>query len=186
MRLSTRVKVVCVLGFFAAGTAMAAWNGTCQVDFAVAVTMDGFVGHVTTEPFAVAEDGGSTSVDVQIKNMDTGKKGRTEDMFKMFSADKFPAIRAVVSSAGLMTLKPDATNELPFQLAITGQTNEVKGTLINLKETDGRRTFDAVFPVSLKSFGLKAPSMMLGAIKVADVVKVTAHVTFDSKAPAKP
>ncbi len=189
MSFSNSVKSIsCLAAFIAVGQvvgARAEWMGTCQADFAVGVTMDSFVGHVTTAPFAFAEDGGTTSVDVQIKNMDTGKKGRNEEMWKMFGADKFATIRAVVPSVGVVNLKAATTNELSFQLAISGQTNEVKGVLTNFKEADGKRMFDAAFPVSLKAFGLKAPSMMFGAIKVADVVKVTAHVALESKAAAK-
>jgi polyisoprenoid-binding protein YceI len=162
------------------------WSGTCQADFAVSVTMDSFVGHVATEPFAIADGSMPAQVDVQITKMDTGKKGRNEEMYKMFGADKNPVIHASATSAAMLSLSANATNELPIQLTIAGQTNEVKATLTNFKEADGKRTFDAAFPVSVKSFGLKAPSMMLGAISVHDVVKITAHVSLDSKATTKP
>jgi hypothetical protein len=180
---SNLVTVLSVLAFGAA-SAFAEWNGTCQSVFAVSVTMDSFVGHAPTEPFTVA-DGTATLVDVQVKNLDTGKKGRTEAMLKMFDAEKNPIIHASAPSAAMLALKPNETNELPIQLTISGVTNEEKASLSNFKEVDGKRTFDVSFPVSVKSFGLKAPSMMLGTISVKDIVKVTAHVTLENKSVPK-
>ena len=52
---------------------------------------------------------------------------------------------------------------------------KVRATASNLKESGERVGFDLEFPVSLREFDLKAPSV-LGIIRVGD--KVSVHAAF--------
>ena len=79
-------------------------------------------------------------------------------------------------------LAPDAEGqaEIPFTLEIAGVKQELVAKVSKLVTEGSRRTFDAAFEVSVKSFGLKTPSIM-GLIRVNDIVKVTSHFTLENK-----
>lgn len=163
----------------AAGT-RADWQGKVAADFDVSVTMDSFTGHATGETFVVSENAPEAKADLRIDQMFTGDKKRDKAMGKMFKSDQFPLISGTAPTAWMSEWGTNsaATGSFPVRLVISGQTNTVSAWASHIKTSDNQRSFDAAFDVSLKAFGLKAPSMMLGAISVHDVVKVTSHVTL--------
>lgn len=184
------MKAVCAVSFLvflAASSAQAAWRGECVSDFKVKATMDSFTGHATSETFVVAEDATEVRIDVKIEGMKTGKAKRDKEMVHMFQAEEFPVISGTIAASALRDLKPGetGTNELPFKLVMHGQTNDAVASVTGLVDEGGKRTFNAAFPVSLKTFDLKPPSI-LGIINVNDKVLVTTHVTLTQEAAAQP
>lgn len=160
-------------------TAPAAWQGTCTAEFDTKVTVDGFVGKATSQPFTVADDASEVVIMVRIADMQTGKAKRDEDMQHMFRADRYPVLSGAASAAAVRALAADAATaqQLPLRLTIGDVTQDLTALVTGVKDDAGRRTFDAAFDVSLKASGLKAPSIM-GMIRVHDIVKVTAHVAL--------
>ena len=164
-------------------TASAAWQGQVEARFSVKATMDSFVGQATSRPVAVADDATDVDVVFAIADMKTGKKKRDVEMQHMFHIDQHPILSGRASRAALDALQPggDAV-ELPITLAINGVTRDVAASVTNVERGDGTLSFQADFDVSLKSFGLKAPSVMK-IINVADTVKVSSRVSLSATVP---
>jgi polyisoprenoid-binding protein YceI len=72
-----------------------------------------------------------------------------------------------------MRKDPGGKAALEVTLAIRGVERKIQATVLNWKEDGDRVSFDVEFPVSLKEFDLKAPSV-LGFIRVKDRVVVKA------------
>lgn len=166
---------------FAAGTlaGSAAWRGTCAAEFDTKATVDSFVGKAVSEPFTVADDAAEVVVNFRIADMRTGKAKRDEEMQHMFHADQWPTLSGAAPAGAVRALAADAADaqELPLRLTIGETTRDLVAKVTNVRDEGGSRLFDAAFDVSLKAFGLKAPSVM-GLIRVQDIVKVSAHVTL--------
>lgn len=160
--------------------------GTATSDFKVKATVDSFVGTAVSEPFNVNSDEERVTVVVEIAKMETGKKKRDKEMLHMFHADEFPQLSGSASTAAILALEPveDAV-DLPIEFVMHGVTNEVIGKVTNVKKDEGELSFDLAFPLSLKEFGLKAPSVML-MIRVNNIVNVTSRVTLSKDAPSEP
>jgi hypothetical protein len=116
--------------------------------------------------------------------MKTGNDSRDEKMREMFQSDRHPVIRAVARDIDAdkarerMRKDPGGKTPLEVTLAIRGVERKVQATAGNWKEDGDRVAFDVEFPVSLREFDLKAPSV-LGLIRVGDrvVVKGTFALT---------
>jgi len=160
--------------------------GAVTSDFKVKATVDSFVGSAVSEPFEVKSGDERVTVVFEIAKMETGKKKRDKEMLHMFHADEFPQLSGSVSSAALLALEPaeDAV-DLPIQFVMHGVTNEVVGKVSNVTKTEDETSFDLAFPLSLKEFGLKAPSVMM-MIRVNNIVNVASRVTLSSNAPSEP
>lgn len=129
---------------------------------------------------------------IPVATLDSGNATRDARMRAMFHADRFPDIR--VALRGVDPAVVARTFELIVPLTIGDVTREVRTNIRGWKREDGRVSFDANAVVSLQAFGLEAPSV-LGLVRVADEVKVQAHVDVvvfgdhapgDFQGPAKP
>jgi polyisoprenoid-binding protein YceI len=165
-------------------------GGTCDVRFQGTSTLHDFSGKGVCMPFnasMVRDAAGrsflpSVEVEVPVAGMDTGNKSRDGQMREMFQADRFPRIRASVRDVDVGRLReemgkdPEGKAPLDLLLRIRDVERKVRATAGNLEETGERVSFALEFPVSLKEFGLKPPSV-LGIIRVGD--KVSVKATFD-------
>ncbi len=163
--------------------AHAAWQGSAAADYAVKATMDSFVGKVTSEPIVIADDATEVQVTFLISKMDSGKKKRDVEMQHMFHAEQHPEIVGTAQAENLLGLQADG--EVPLRLTISGVTQEVPAKISHLVRTEGKLSFTANLEISLKSFGLKPPSIMK-IINVGDLVKVTTTVELTSGATPSP
>jgi len=170
-----------LLTFALALTAHAGWQGQATAEYAVKATMDSFVGQATSEPIVIADGAPEVSVTFQIARMETGKKKRDVEMQHMFHMDQHPDIVGTAKAEDLLAIG-DA-GEIPVTLTISGQTLEVPARISKVKREEGKLTFTAKLDLSLKSFGLKPPSIMK-IINVGDLVKVTAN--FELRQAAQP
>ena len=166
-------------------SAQAGWQGSATADYAVKATMDSFVGKAKSEPIVLAEGATEFPVTFLIAKMDSDKKKRDLEMQHMFKAEEFPEIVGRASAEAILGLQAaDTAAELPIALTISGQTHDVPAKISEVKLADGQLTFTAYLEISLKSFGLKPPSIMK-IINVGDVVKVTTKFTLiQDAAPA--
>ena len=165
-------RVFALLGLLclAAGSVSADWQGTAQAEFAVKATMDSFVGKAASEPIALAADATELPVTFQIAKLDTGKKKRDVEMQHMFHMEQHPELTGVAKLDDLSKL--EKAGEVPVTMTIAGVTQELTAQITDVQRADGQWSFTAQFDISLKSFGLKPPSIMK-IINVGDVVKVT-------------
>ncbi len=187
MRLAAAVLLLSWTPAFAGGI-----RGTCDVRFLGDSTLHDFTGTGRCVPFSapLARDAEGkyllalVEVEVPVAEMKTGIGARDRMMREMFGTDRYPAIRAwardidTEALRGRMEGDGEGIATLEITLAIRGVERKIAATARNLKAAGNRVSFDVEFPVSLKEFGLPAPSV-LGFIRVADQVAVTGRFTLD-------
>ncbi|HEX9191233.1 MAG TPA: YceI family protein [Candidatus Deferrimicrobiaceae bacterium] len=183
---------ILLLALLAAPAAAGGIQGTCDVRFLATATLHDFSGTVRSRPFAAPLSRDATGksvlpsveVEVDVAGMKTGNDSRDEKMREMFQSDRHPVIRAVARDVDAdrarerMRKDPAGKTPLEITLAIRGVERKVQATAGNWKEDGDRVAFDIEFPVSLREFDLKPPSM-LGFVRVGDrvVVKGTFALT---------
>ena len=190
--------LVAVIPFSSAGavpavppTSSATIRGACDVAFLITSTLHDVPGSARCLPFAavLARDAAgrqvipSVEVEVPVAGMDTRNKSRDGQMREMFRSERFPRIHAAARDVDVDRLREemgkDSEGKAPLDLLLRIRDVErtVRATASNLKESDERVTVAIEFPVSLKEFDLKAPSV-LGIIRVGDKVSVKATFTL--------
>jgi hypothetical protein len=166
-------------------------RGICDVRFLGSSTLHDFSGKVGCRPFnaTMGRDAAgkeilpSVEVEVPVAEMKTGNDSRDGKMREMFQADRFQRIRASARDVDVDRLReemgkdPGGKAPLDLLLRIRDVERRVRATAGNLKESGERVTFDLDFPLSLKEFDLKAPSV-LGIVRVGDKVSVKATFTL--------
>lgn len=170
--------------------------GYCDVVFEGDSTLHAFAGDITNVPVTVVcantSEGDvllNTRIEIGPKQLTTHHAKRDANMYKMFQADRFPKLIAVVTNASLAAAKltpSTATNGpgmLPVQFTFCGITKEVQTITTNPQLRAEGWEFELETDLSLKDFKLKPPSVLLGAISVRDRVKVKAHVKLQKAPP---
>jgi hypothetical protein len=171
--------------------APAAIRGACDVAFLITSTLHDVPGSARCLPFAavLARDAAgrevipSAEVEVPVTGMDTRNRSRDGQMREMFRSERFPRIRATAHNVDVERIRAEAGKgrggdaSIDLLLRIRDVERKVRATASNLQESGERVTFDIEFPVSLREFDLKAPSV-LGIIRVGDKVSVKANFTL--------
>jgi hypothetical protein len=167
-------------------------KGMCLLRFVGISTLHDFTGTVRCWPFSVdlvrSADGGTSipnvEVHVLVEEMDTGNNTRDGQMREMFQSDRFPRIHGTVREIDVDGIRreigKDGGGKAFFDLTLRVRDVErtIHAAVTNLREEGNRVGFDVEFPVSLKDFGLKAPSF-LGIFRVRDKVAVTGNVRLE-------
>lgn len=157
-------------------TAAERLEATATIKFTGDSTLHGFEGTVATQPFAVEinEDAVtgklrlSATTAVRVPDMTTHHGKRDKNMFKMLDLENFTLISGALTDAAV---PQDGSGEALLRLKIRDVEQEIVATLSDWKRGDGQASCRMAFPVSLKAFGLKAPSVA-GLIRVGDTVMV--------------
>ena len=169
--------------------ASATIRGACDVAFLATSTLHDVSGSARCLPFAavLTRDAAGrqvipiVEVDVPVAAMDTGNRTRDGKMREMFRSDRYPRIHAAAHVVDVDRLRVEMGRgreghaSIDLLLRIRDVERTVRATASNLKESGERVGFDLEFPVSLREFDLKAPSV-LGIIRVGD--KVSVHAAF--------
>jgi hypothetical protein len=172
-------------------------KGNCDVRFLATSTLHDFAGTARCQPFTVTLAGGTdgrpvipgVEIAVPVAEMDTENRKRDRQLREMFQGDRFPLIRAVLSKLdpdGIrqqMRQGPNGKGSVEFTLRIRDIEHRIRADIRNLRETPGRVSFDAEFPVSLKKYDLKPPSPFFGAIRVGDTVTVNIAFRLEGATP---
>lgn len=166
-------------------------RGGCDVTFLGTSTLHDFSGTAGCSPFAapLVRDGAghpvipAVEVEVAVAGMDTRNEKRDRQMRDMFQNALFPLIRGVFHDVDpdrirQETKKGQGKAPLDFSLRIREIERPVRASVTNLKEEGRKVTFDLTFPVSLKEYDLKPPTVF-GFIRVGDRVTVTARVRIE-------
>lgn len=177
------------LAFAIPAAATDKYVGTCNVVFEGDSTLHAFTGDITNLAVVVLCDTNSagvavlnTRLEIAPKQLTTHHAKRDKNMYVMFKPDSFPKLIVVVTNAPLAAAKLTPTGAagtagtLPVQLTFCGITKEVSAQTTNPKPVAAGWEFDLQAEVSLKTFKLEPPSVMFGAISVADKVVIKAHV----------
>jgi hypothetical protein len=165
-------------------------RGDCDIRFLGTSTLHDFNGTARCMPFSAdlaRGEGGGTSipeanVSVPVDGMDTGNKDRDSQMREMFRSKRFPMIRGVIRNVDVDALRRQMGREgkVLFYLVLRIRDVEkiVPVTATDIREDGKRVRFDFTFPVSLREFGLKAPSFLF-VFRVGDKVTVTGNVRLE-------
>jgi polyisoprenoid-binding protein YceI len=190
------MKMVRIAIAFLLVSASPAWageiKGTCLLRFVGISTLHDFSGTVRCQPFSAglvnSAEGGTTvpavEVDILVDEMDTEDESRDGQMREMFQSDKFPRIHGSVREIDVDGIRREIGNEgggkafFDLTLRVRDTERTIQATVTNLREEGDRVGFDVEFPVSLKDFGLKAPSFLV-IFRVRDKVTVTGNVLLE-------
>lgn len=165
------------------------YTGTCDVVFEGDSTLHSFTGDITNLALIVFCDTNSagvavlnTRIEIAPTQLTTHHEKRDRNMYTMFKPDKFPKLLVIVTNAPLAAAKLAPTEAggipgtLPVSLTFCGITREVPAHTTNPKPHADGWEFDLQTDVSLKAFKLEPPSVLFGAISVADKVVIKTHV----------
>jgi polyisoprenoid-binding protein YceI len=161
------------------------------VAFLITSTLHDVPGSARCQPFeaVLARDAAgrrvipSVEVEVPVAGMDTRNRSRDGQMREMFRSERFPRIHGSAQDVDVERIRAETGKgsggnaSIDLLLRIRDTERKVRATASNLKESGERVTFDLEFPVSLREFGLKAPSV-LGIVRVGDKVSVKANFTL--------
>lgn len=164
-------------------------RGECDLRFLGSSTLHDFGGSARCLPFSSewrTDAGGKTvlpavEVEIPVGGMDTGNKSRDEQMRKMFEEERFPRIRGTARNVDVDAMRKAAAKgnaALDLALRIRDVERTVHASVTGLREEGDGVRFDLEFPVSLKDFGLKAPSVLF-VIRVGDGVRVKGNFRLD-------
>ncbi|RBP46456.1 YceI-like domain-containing protein [Roseimicrobium gellanilyticum] len=164
------------------------WNGSASITFAGTSTLHDWSGSVKAQPFITSvgmSDAAKPSsikarVEVKAAEMDTKESKRDENMRKALRASDHPLVVGDIDTQfSHLTPGIGATPQvLPFNLVIMGKSQSSVATISNWKQKGDSASFEMDFDVSMKTYSIRVPSVML-VIRVGDVVKVHAKVTLE-------
>jgi polyisoprenoid-binding protein YceI len=115
-----------------------------------------------------------------VSGLKSARAGLDKNLRKALKAEEFPAITFTLSSYKAGKDEVTATGEL--FIAGAKKTVELTGAL---KMEGGRLLVDGEKPLLMSEYGIKPPSLMLGAVKVADRIVVKFHLNIESDAVGK-
>jgi hypothetical protein len=150
------------------------------VTFKGTSTLHDFEGGAVSQPSAATfnEDASSgtmrvtAQVSLNVLDMTTEHGKRDKNMYMMLNEEEFKLITGSLENAEVPMV---GTGTVALRLKIRDVEQDVAATVSEVAHSDGHITCRMVFPVSLKAFNLKAPSVM-GLIKVGDTVEVECKI----------
>jgi len=157
-------------------------RGECDLRFLGTSTLHDFEGTVSCLSFSAETETDSAGksilsdveVEIPVAGMNTGNGSRDEQMRKMFDGSHYPRIRGTARNVDIEAIRQAVRKgpaPLDLLLRIRDVERPVHATVTGLREEGTEARFDLEFPVSLREFGLKAPSVLF-FIRVGDRVDV--------------
>ena len=113
----------------------------------------------------------SALVRIPAARLDCGNKTMNEHMLKALKADANPTIEFEVASYELTKVDGALKGTLTGTLTIGGQTKAVTVEALGKKNGNALRV-TGTYPVRMTEYGLKPPTLMMGTLKVNELVKV--------------
>lgn len=141
-------------------------------------------GSAAIESFIRARGVSAMEVVIGVTGLHSGKAGLDKNMYKALQAPKYPEIRFRMS--GYETAEGPAPAEMAIDakgtLSVAGVEKEIALPVTALKEGENVRVRGSV-PLLMSQYGIKPPTMMMGAIKTADQVVIHFDLLFGAKPP---
>ncbi|MBK8627600.1 MAG: YceI family protein [Saprospiraceae bacterium] len=108
---------------------------------------------------------------VSAKSLKSGKDGMDKNAYKALKTDKAPNITASLKSATISTKdNKNYTIKAVIKLTIAGKTVETDLTAQAKRINDNSYAVKGEKNISMKDYGVEAPSFMLGAVKTGNDV----------------
>ena len=151
-------------------------DATADIRFKGSSTLHDFEGAAAAKPFVADfkenDESGQLTVAaktaIEVGTMTTNNKKRDKNMFKMFDLDHFGRIEGELPET---QVSEKGRSEANLHLKICNVEHDVTATISEVQRDGNELSCNMTFPVSLKAFHLKGPSVM-GVIRVDDTVYV--------------
>ena len=117
-------------------------------------------------------------VEVPASNLDCNNGTMNEHMLKALKAKENPTISFRLTSYTAAKAAEGVTGEITGVLSLGGVEKTITFPGMASDAGDGMLKVVGTHEISMKEYGLKAPSLMLGTMKVGDKVKVGFDVTL--------
>lgn len=114
----------------------------------------------------------SVTVELPARGLDCGNGQMNEHMRKAIKADAAPTIRFQLASYDLTPGANNATVRLNGRLNLGGTEKAITLQAQAVEGPGGTLRVTGTHPLLLSEFGLKAPTLMMGTMKVGDRVQV--------------
>ncbi len=156
-------------------------TATADILFSGSSTLHDFEGKASLQPFVASftedqETGGlqvTAQASLNIEDMTTENNKRDKNMFKMFDLEHFQLITGELPETAI---RSEGSTQTRLHLRIRNVEHDVDATISNLQRNGNQISCSMTFPVSLKLFDLKGPSVM-GLIRVDDLIDVECRIT---------
>jgi polyisoprenoid-binding protein YceI len=144
---------------------------TCQAKF---VDASAQTTSAETAKDIMAGEKAVLSLDVKIRpeNLDCANNTMNEHMLKALKADKNPTIEFKLASYEMLAAGDKVTGRLNGTLKLGGVEKAIAFDAVGNATPDGALHVTGAYPLLMTDYGLKAPSLMMGAMKVSPKVKV--------------
>ncbi|MBN2163250.1 MAG: YceI family protein [Pontiellaceae bacterium] len=168
--------------FILAGTARAEqFSAGADIHFKGESTLHDFEGTVSSLPFtAVMNKDAKTGqlvvkadAALNVKDMTTNNNKRDKNMFKMLDLSHFATIEGHLAET---PLSEQESTTAKLHLKICSAEQDVTATISKVTRNGTEYQCTMTFPISLKAFNLKAPSVV-GLIRVSDTVEIECTIT---------
>ena len=166
-------------------------QASAEVRFRGTSTLHDFEGSAAADPFTVEIRRDSATSQtiihatalVPVIGMTTHHHKRDAKMHDMFERSQFAAIEGAVTN---VVVPPAGEGAVKMLVRIRDEQQEVDATLSQWRDDGESGSFQLSFPISLKAFGLKPPSV-LGVIRVGDEVWVDCTIQWPAQIdPSRP
>jgi len=123
----------------------------------------------------------TVTVTVPSAKLDCGNGTMNDHMREAIKADESPTIQFKLTGYDIAAKGADSVSgTLNGSLTLGGATRDIEIPVVARNKGDGTLDVTGSYPLSLKNFGLKPPSLFFGRMKVGDVVKVNFDVLVRS------
>jgi polyisoprenoid-binding protein YceI len=143
----------------------------CQakaVDAALESTTPALARDIVAGTKAVA----SLDLKIRAKDLDCANSTMNEHMLKALKADKNAVIEFKLSSYDMTKAADGMNGKLTGALTLGGTTKDITFTAAGSAHSDGSLHVTGAYPILMSDYGLKAPSLMMGTMKVNNRVTV--------------
>lgn len=123
----------------------------------------------------------TVAVTVPTAKLDCGNGTMNDHMREAIKASENPTIQFKLTGYDIATKGADSVSgTLTGTLSLGGATRSVEIPVVARDKGDGTLDVTGAYPLSLKTFDLKAPSLFFGRMKVSDMVKVNFDILVRS------
>ena len=112
------------------------------------------------------------NVKVRPENLDCANSTMNEHMRKALKTDANPVIEFKMLSYDIAKAKATTNGRLTGTLTLGGVQKQITFDAIGTAPVGGALRVTGVYPILMSDYGLKAPSLMMGTMKVNNRVKV--------------
>lgn len=118
-------------------------------------------------------------VNVPVESIKGKEKMMDKKTYETFNSKKHPNITFNMTKVSSLKVNGDNIDiEVSGNLTMAGETRPVTLKAKGLNSSDGNYIFTGSLPIKMSTFNMKAPTAMLGVMKVGDEITLSYEATF--------